>query len=127
MTTQTTIPTAIGDIPSPSNWAVVNEDMYQTLTEDAAPITVIEKQNGRTSVEDIKDALEEYERLYKAGIASDAEILTLSRAYPNNVAYSKAIQKIDGAPVVVGGPASVELIDREGHLITTDALKKAFL
>ena len=126
MTTQTTIPTAIGDIPSPSNWAVVNEDMYQTLTEDAAPITVIEKQNGRTSVEDIKDALEEYERLYKAGIASDAEILTLSRAYPNNVAYSKAIQKIDGEPVVVGGPASVELIDREGHLITTDALKKAF-
>ena len=29
-------------------------------------------------------------------------------------------------PVVVGGPASVEMVDREGHLITTDALTKAF-
>jgi hypothetical protein len=28
--------------------------------------------------------------------------------------------------MVVGGPASVELVDREGHLITTMALKKAF-
>ena len=99
--------------------------MYQTLADDTE-ITVLEKQSGRTTVEDISDALEEYERLYKAGIASDAEILTLSRANPDSEEYTTAMQKIDNEPVVVGGPASVELIDREGHLITTNALKKAF-
>ncbi len=121
----TTITTQIGNIPSPSNWAIVNEDMYQTIVEDTS-LTIIEKQSGRTTVEDISDALEEYERLYKAGIASNAEILTLSRAYPDNTTYTKAIQKIGDEPVVIGGPASIELIDREGHLITTSALKKAF-
>ena len=121
----TTLDTPIGTIPSPSNWAIVNEDMYQTLADDTE-ITVLEKQSGRTTVEDISDALEEYERLYKAGIASDAEILTLSRANPDSEEYTTAMQKIDNEPVVVGGPASVELIDREGHLITTNALKKAF-
>jgi len=121
----TTITTPIGNIPSPSNWAIVNEDMYQTIVEDSS-LTIIEKQSGRTTVEDISDALDEYERLYKAGFASEAEILTLSRAYPDNRTYSKAIQKFSDEPVVIGGPASVELIDREGHLITTDALKKAF-
>ena len=120
-----TITTEVGNIPSPSNWAIVNEDMYQTVAGDSS-LTVIEKQSGRTTVEDISEALEEYERLYKAGIASDAEILTLSRANPDNTEYSKAIQKISDEPVVIGGPASVELIDREGHLITTAALKKAF-
>ena len=79
----TTLDTPIGTIPSPSNWAIVNEDMYQTLADDTE-ITVLEKQSGRTTVEDISDALEEYERLYKAGIASDAEILTLSRANPDS-------------------------------------------
>ena len=122
----TTITTPIGAIPSPSNWAIVNEDMYQTIADDDASITKIEKQSGRTTVEDISEALEEYERLYKAGIASNAEIMTLSRAYPNNETYTKAVQKLDDEPTVIGGPASIELIDREGHLITTDALKKAF-
>ena len=28
--------------------------------------------------------------------------------------------------MVIGGPASVELIDREGHMITNDALSNAF-
>ena len=121
----TTITTPIGNIPSPSNWAIVNEDMYQTITEDTS-LTIIEKQSGRTTVEDISDALNEYERLYKAGFASDAEVLTLSRAYPDNKVYSKAIQKFSDEPTVIGGPASIELIDREGHLITTLALKKAF-
>jgi len=82
----TTITTPIGDIPSPSNWAIVNEDMYQTIAEDTS-LTIIEKQSGRTTVEDISDALDEYERLYKAGIASQAEILTLSRAFPDNATY----------------------------------------
>ena len=99
--------------------------MYQSITGDAN-ITVIEKQFGRTTVQDISKALDEYGRLFKAGIASDAEILTLSRAYPNSKAYTSAAQNIAEEPIVVGGPASVELIDREGHLITTNALEKAF-
>ena len=102
-----------------------NQDMYQSIADDAS-ITVIEKQFGRTTAQDITEALDEYKRLFKAGIASDAEILTLSRAYPKDPIYKKAAKDIDSEPVVVGGPASVELIDREGHLITTDALKKAF-
>ena len=99
--------------------------MYQSVSDDAN-ITVIEKQFGRTTYEDITDALEEYARLFRAGIASAAEIMTLSRAFPNSSRYTEAASKIKEEPVVVGGPASVELIDREGHLITTDALKKAF-
>ena len=103
----------------------INADMYQTIADDVN-ITVIEKQFGRTTVQDISKALNEYERLFKAGIASDAEILTLSRAYPNSKTYTSAAQNITEEPIVVGGPASVELIDREGHLITTNALEKAF-
>ena len=122
----TNITTLIGNIPSPHNWAIVNEDMYQTIADDDVSITRIEKQSGRTTVEDISEALDEYDRLYKAGIASNAEILTLSRAYPDNAKYTTAIQKISDEPTVIGGPASIELIDREGHLITTEALKKAF-
>jgi len=102
-----------------------NQDMYQAIADDAS-ITVIEKQFGRTTTQDIQEALEEYTRLFKAGIASDAEILTLARAYPKDPIYQKAAKNVESEPVVVGGPASVELIDREGHLITTDALTKAF-
>ena len=103
----------------------MNHDMYQTIADDAS-ITVIEKQEGRTTTQDISEALDEYKRLFKAGIASDAEIITLSRAYPNEPVYQTAAKNVASEPVVVGGPASVELIDREGHLITTNALKKAF-
>jgi len=102
-----------------------NQDMYQTIADDAS-ITVLEKQVGRTTTTDISEALEEYKRLFKAGIASPAETLTLSRAYPNDAVYKDAASRIEKEPVVVGGPASVSLIDREGHLITTDALEKAF-
>ena len=80
-------------------------------------------------MKDITKALKEYERLYKADIASPAELLTLSRAYPENDEYSKALQKMgigDDDSLVIGGPASIELIDREGHLITTKALEPAF-
>ena len=85
--------------------------------------------DGRVTVDDIEDALSEYKRLYKAGIASPAEMLTLSRAYPDITQYSKALTKMgisDDDSLVIGGPASIELIDREGHLITTNALNKAF-
>ena len=84
--------------------------------------------DGRVTVDDIEDALSEYKRLYKAGIASPAEMLTLSRAYPDITQYSKALTKMgisDDDSLVIGGPASIELIDREGHLITTNALEKA--
>ena len=71
-----------------------NQDMYQSIADDAS-ITVIEKQFGRTTAQDITEALDEYKRLFKAGIASDAEILTLSRAYPKDPTYKKAAKDID--------------------------------
>jgi hypothetical protein len=43
--------------------------------------------------------------------------------YAETVKEQDLLQK---DPNVVGGPASVEMIDREGHLITTNALNKAF-
>ena len=85
---------------------------------------------GKVTLDDIYDNLNEYKRLFKAGIASPAEIVTLSRAYPEISKYANVVDVLDltgeNEPVVVGGPASVELIDREGHLITSDALKGAF-
>ena len=123
MTTQT-IETSAGAIPSPTNWG----DYY--LPNDNSPEIFLEKAtDGRTTLDDIKSALDEYKRLYKAGLASPAEMLTLTRAYPDNDNYSKQIQKMgigDDDSLVVGGPASIELVDREGHLITTNALGKAF-
>jgi len=98
----------------------------EILLESSGVLALLEKQVGQTTVEDISGALEEYSRLFKAGIASPAEILTLYRAYPNDKKYSRAAARIENDPVVVGGPASVEMIDREGHLITTNALHKAF-
>ena len=72
---------------------------------------------GRTTVEDISDALGEYERNYNSGNASKAEIMTLHRAFPDSPTYKQAaigIQKMDMVePSVIGGPASVELIDRD--------------
>ena len=127
MTTQT-IETSIGTLPSPSNWII--NDQWNTNSDDTEVMFLEKATDGRTTVDDIQDALEEYKRLYKAGIASNAEVLTLSRAYPDNKVYSKALSKmgIDGETdaMVIGGPASIELVDREGHLITTDALRTAF-
>ena len=104
-----------------------NNALY-AWTSDDAEITWLEKeQSGRTTVDDIQDALDEYQRLWKAGIASKAEVLTLSRAFPDAPEYTVAAQEFaESEPLVVGGPASVELIDREGHMITTDALSRAF-
>ena len=126
MTTKT-IETSVGTIPSPANWG----DYYiPNDTNEDQPVIFLEKAtDGRTTLDDIEPALNEYKKLYKVGFASPAEILTLSRAYPNNTAYSKAITKMqinDDDSLVVGGPASIELVDREGHLITTNALSKAF-
>jgi hypothetical protein len=96
----------------------------------SAEITLIEKSaDGRVTIDKISDALQEYARLFKAGYSSPAQTLTLHRAYPSNPLYAETVKGQDllqKDPNVVGGPASVEMIDREGHLITTNALSKAF-
>ena len=109
---------------------MTTETRYINEIQQDSPIIFLEKAtDGKVSLEDISKALDEYERLYKAGFATPAELLTLSRAYPENDEYSKALQKMgigDDDSLVIGGPASIELIDREVHLITTKALEPAF-
>ena len=101
--------------------------LYQFVEDDAEILPLEKATDGRTTIQEIGEALEEYKKLFKAGIASKAEILTLSRAFPDSPEYTEAAKPfLDGEPMVVGGPASVELIDREGHMITSNALKKAF-
>ena len=121
-----TIATSVASIPSSRNWA----DSAASKSIGTDEILFLEKAtDGRVSIEDIGKALNEYKRLYKAGIASPAEMLTLSRAYPEETKYSNDLQKMgisDDDSLVIGGPASIELVDREGHLITTNALHKAF-
>ena len=100
-------------------------------SEDDTIVSLEKAQSGRTTLEDIADGLDEYKRLHIAGLASPAELVTLHRAFPDNVEYEEACEAIKNDEgefsfMVVGGPASVEVVDREGHLITTDALKKAF-
>ena len=115
-------PGLIGKIPTPNSW----KPQLDSLVKSSGVIALLEKQVGQTTVQDIAGALDEYVRLYKAGIASGAEILTLSRAFPDTEEFVQAAARLEYTPVVVGGPASVEMIDREGHLITTNALTKAF-
>jgi len=111
-----------------------NNPAYKTwldsLVNPYESITVLEKSEvSDVDLSDISEALEEYVRLFKAEIASPAEILTLSRAYPTEEKYSLAVidKELDqNEPVVIGGPASVEVVDREGHLITLAAMKRAF-
>ena len=102
---------------------------FQKVSDDAQ-ITWLEKggqKGGVTTQEQIASALDEYARLFKAGIASPAEKFTLARAFPDAPSYVNAISKLDSDSImVVGGPASVEMVDKEGHLITTNALSKAF-
>ena len=124
--TTTTIETAIGELPNPTNWGTT---YMSDIQEDLSIMPLEKAADGRVTLEDITDALEEYKRLYKAGLASGAELLTLHRAYPDDKTYAKAVQDyglIDKDPMVLGGPASVELVDREGHLITTGAMDRAF-
>ena len=125
--TTTSIETSIGNIPDPKSWG---EHYVPTDINNDNPVMFLEKAtDGRVTQDDISDALDEYKRLFKAGIASPAEVLTLNRAYPNEKNYSKYINKnnIDNDDsLIIGGPASIELVDREGHLITTKALEKAF-
>jgi len=103
---------------------------YQHVNDDSSVLWLEKAQSGKVSMEDIQDALAEFSKLFKAGMASKAETLTLARAFPDSVPYTQAAQKQsekeDNDPIVIGGPASVSLVDREGHLITTGALQRAF-
>ena len=122
MVTQT-ISTTIGLLPNPYNWA------HHTTHQDPEILFLEKATDGRVTLDDIGSALDEYKRLFKAGLSSPAEVLTLTRAYPENVVYQKQLKKMgvsDDDGLVIGGPASIELVDREGHLITTNALEKAF-
>ena len=112
--------------------AATNTEYKSWLSSGDDTIISLEKaQSGRTTLDDIADALDEYKRLFIAGLASPGEVITLSRAYPDNEEYQEAClayQDDDNEEkvMIVGGPASVEVVDREGHLITSEALKKAF-
>ena len=59
-------------------------------------ITWLEKAEatGKVTLEDIGDALEEFARLFKAGIASKAETLTLARAFPDNGEYTRIVMQV---------------------------------
>jgi HK97 family phage prohead protease len=107
-----------------------NLNRYQAVDDDASVLWLEKAQSGKVSLEDIQDALAEFSKLFKAGMASKAETLTLARAFPDSPTYTEAArkqsEKDDTDPIVIGGPASVSLVDREGHLITTQALERAF-
>ena len=130
----------MGKIPSPSNWIKNDDDCGcdEMPKIDAGDPSILflekgmeatENIDGKVTIKNIEKALDEYKRLHTAGFSTPAELLTLSRAYPDNQIYIKSLKKMgisDDDKLVIGGPASIELVDREGHLITTDALAKAF-
>lgn len=108
-----------------------NKNMYEFVSDDAEIMSLEKASKRPLGLSDISNALDEYKRLFSAGLNSPSELMTLVRAFPNNKKYTNAAKKQgmfedDFEPMVVGGPASVEMVDREGHLITTAALEKAF-
>jgi len=109
---------------------ITSSQSFGDISNNNEPVLFLEKADvGKVSKDDIRKAIDEYKNLYKAGLASQAEILTLSRFYPKNEEFKKAIwsaKQKDGDALVIGGPASVEMVDKQNHLITTEALSKAF-
>ena len=108
-----------------------NKNMYEFVSDDSEIMSLEKASKRPLGLSDISGALDEYKRLFNAGLNSPSELMTLVRAFPNNKKYTNAAKKQgmfedDFEPMVVGGPASVEMVDREGHLITTAALEKAF-
>lgn len=65
------------------------------------------------------------ERLVKKWIALPSEITMAEKYILKRLDYDVDISKGD-EPLVVGGPCSVAVLDKESHLITTKALEKAF-
>src|SRR3990167_2698800 len=74
---------------------ILAEDGFLFLEKQVA--TLERNQVGMTTKENIKDAIEEYQRLYKAGIASPAEIITLARFFGPESKYQQiaAAQGLD--------------------------------
>jgi len=110
-----------------------NSTVFNRFQEVSASSSLIQLEKakkatgGKVAFRDIAEALREFSKLFKAGIASKAEVLTLARAFPQALEYTEAASRIpEELVMVIGGPASVSLIDREGHMITTDALSSAF-
>lgn len=115
-----------------------NRDYFTTLLSDPQ-FVIISKQAGKTTKQDISGAVREYEALFNAEkntddtiqMISNAELLTLYRYSKDN----KYLDEINARnlsltdsnrPMVVAGYASVENVDKEGHLITLAALGDAF-
>ena len=72
----------------PASFTHVPEDSQITWLEKGG------QAGGATTKELIEDALDEYARLFKAGIASNAEKLTLARAFPDAPSYVAAAAEI---------------------------------
>ena len=112
-----------------------NSEYFSTFLSNSG-ILLLNKQVGKTTLEDISEEIKEYDNLFRAQLnstsiilISNAELVTLWR-YSKDKKYLDMLERRgfnENEPMVVGGYASVEMIDREGHLITTEALKKAFV
>ena len=72
---------------------IANLNRYQYVDDDSSVVWLEKAQSGKVSMEDITDALAEFTKLFKAGMASKAEILTLARAFPDSLPYTQAAQK----------------------------------
>ena len=107
-----------------------NRGYYTPLMATEGMILLEKSQVGMTTKEDIKYAIEEYEKFIEIGIATPAMILTVYRFYNKkkykDLVRAKKLHIEKNEPLVVGGPASVAIIDKQGHLITTKALEQAF-
>ena len=82
-----------------------NRDMYQSVSDNASLALLEKAEGGKVTLKQISKALDEFKRLYKAGIASPAEIMTLHRAYPNDETFKKEaikFEKESTEPVVLG-------------------------
>lgn len=108
---------------------------YFTPLRGAEEVLVdLSKQVGQTVRKDIRRGIEQYKALLSADrpdqrLISKAALLTLARYYPDEPLYKEELRRRgweNADPMVVGGYASVELIDKEGHLITVEALEEAF-
>ncbi len=107
-------------------------DFLQTYVYQS--MEFLTKAVGKTTLEDIDSEIQHYQILYeaqlKAGnneiIVTPGELITLYR-FSGDDKYKKLMDTLGmEIPLVVGGYASVEMVDREGHLITVEALNKGF-
>ena len=112
-----------------------NRGFFTTMLAEEG-LFFLEKGIGKVSSNEISTEMEHYEILYEAQLKapgidmlSNAELLTLYRYYNDNK-YAQMINERGlnkNKPIIVGGYASVIIIDRQGHLITKAALEEAFI